>query len=86
MAKNIYFLAILNQGFHMTSIFVPHVFHSSLPYLCSQIKHRISNQSELQLQMALSLVLALTLPPFSIILPRFINHNPRLPIYDLYFM
>ena len=32
----------------------------------------------LQLQMALSLVLALTLPPFSIILPRFINHKPRL--------
>ena len=33
--------------------------------------------------MALSLVLALTLPPFSIILPRFINHNPRLVVLAL---
>ena len=34
----------------------------------------------LELQMALSLVLALTLPPFSIILPRFINRSPRLVV------
>ena len=40
-----------------------------------KVRHR---SAVLQLQMALSLVLALTLPPFPIIPPRFINHSPWL--------